>query len=240
MGLESEHSCLWYIRNLNFFPAMSGDETIACAKLSKMITARKGETIALPEETGQHAWLVKEGHVRLVRNLADGRTLATDVLGPGEIIGELAMMDSRGGDEAAEAVDDVLLCRVSADFLRDLCARNAQLTLHIGKLIGLRRMRIESRLADLLFCTVPVRVAKLLLQLSEKFGRPEGNGTLIDLRLTHQELADLVGANREAVTRAIDGLLDRYLVRYEGRRIVILDRAGLEGLADPSGTKLAV
>jgi CRP/FNR family transcriptional regulator, cyclic AMP receptor protein len=214
---DNRESCLWYIKNLDFFPAMSDDEAVMCARMSKMVTARRGEVVALPDDTGHHAWLIKEGRVRLVRHTADGKSLAVDVLGPGEIIGELALVTGEPMPETAEAVEDALLCRVSGEFLRDLCQRNPSLGLQIAKRVGMRRIRIETRLSDLLFATVPVRVAKLLLQLSDRFG----DGSLIDLRLTHQEIGELVGCNREAATRAVDHLLDQGRLTYEGRQIRI-------------------
>lgn len=201
---------------------MSDDEVLACAKRTKMESAVRGETLSLPSEHGAYAWLIKEGRVRLMRTSGDGRSLALDILGPGEVVGEAAIMGGdEGGVEYVEALEDCILCRVSAEFLRDLCNNNPQLSLQIGKNIGNQRLRIESRLADMIFCTVPVRIARLLLQMAQRFGKPVGGETLIDVNLTHQELAELVGANRESATRAIDRLLDDGIIGYSERRIVI-------------------
>lgn len=198
-----------------------------------MVTASRGETITLPHDGAPpHAWLLKEGRVRLVRLTPDGRTLATDILGPGEVIGEASLLAGTGEAESAEAVEDALLCRIPAGLLRELCERNPELSMHIAKRVGRQRLRIESRLADLLFCTVPVRVARLLLDLSERYGKTMSGGTLIDLRLTHQEIGDLVGANREAVTRAIDAMLDSGAVGYEGRKIMVRSRPALFSAAN--------
>lgn len=230
MRTPAQESALWYIRKLNFFPAMTEDEVLMCAKKTKMETAKRGESLSLPSEDGKYAWLIKEGRIRLMRTTADGRSLALDILGPGEVIGEVTIMTGEGGSEYAEAMEEAILCRVSADFLRDVCNRNPELSLQIAKNIGLQRQRIESRLADMLFSTVPVRVAKLLTQLSEKFGKARGEETLIDLKLTHQEIAELIGANREAVTRAIDKLLDDGVISYEGRKIVVKERDVIAGV----------
>ncbi|MCC6403965.1 MAG: Crp/Fnr family transcriptional regulator [Fimbriimonadaceae bacterium] len=231
MSVQPQGSALWYIRKLNFFPAMSDDELLACAQRTKMENARRGEALSLPSEDGQYAWLVKEGRVRLLRTTADGRSLALDILGPGEVVGEAAIVGNEGGAEYVEAIEDCILCRVSAEFLRDLCEKNPQLSLEIGKNIGLKRLRIENRLTDMLFCTVPVRVAKVFVQLAAKFGKASGSETLIDLKLTHQDIADLVGANREAVTRAIDKLLDEGIVGYQGRKLVVRQPAELAKIA---------
>lgn len=213
-----EHSCLWYIKKLDFFPEISEQDLLECALSSVMVGAKRGEVIALPKDTAEHAWLIKEGHVRLVRHTAEGRTIAVEILGPGEIIGEVALITGEAAPESAEAMDEVLLCKVSGGLLRRVCERNPELGLHIAKRVGQRRVRIETRLADLLFHPVPARVANLLLNLHGRFA---------NLRLTHQEIADLVGCNREAATRAVDSLLDRRLIGYEGRTIRIHDMAGL-------------
>ncbi|MCH8274359.1 MAG: Crp/Fnr family transcriptional regulator [Armatimonadetes bacterium] len=228
MGTHAGHSCLWYIRKFNFFPTMTDEERMDLAKTAKMVIAKRGETIAWPRDSSAHAWLVKEGRVRLVRWAEDGRTLATDLVGPGEIIGETAILTGEGDADAVEAVEDVILCRVSAEFLRGLCVRNPKLTLHISKLMGLRKKRIETRLADLLFCTVKVRIARLLLQLAERFGSETAGGALLDVRLTHQDIGELVGANREAATRAVLDLKAAGLIAYVGRRILIKDSDALK------------
>jgi len=197
------------------------------ASRSKMITAKRGDRITVKSTSAGHAYLVKEGHLRAVRTAEDGRVLSLDILVAGDVLGITPVMTEDADADAAEALDDVLFCRLPALILREILEQNPGLALHFSKRVGLRRKSLETRLMDIAFCTVKVRLARLLLELSDRFGKPSSGGTLIQLKLTHQELGDMIGSNREAANRAVSFLLDANVVRFSGKNLEIVDQTGL-------------
>ncbi|MEX2243427.1 MAG: Crp/Fnr family transcriptional regulator [Fimbriimonadaceae bacterium] len=230
--MEGRHSCLWYLRNVGFFPQLTEPQMMDLAKRSEMREVPRKERIELGGLEKGRVYLIKEGRVRTLEPINKERSVGTDVLGPGDMIGIADLIAGEGDTECFEAVEDSLICIVDAGVLHEILRQSPDLTLHIAKRVGIRMRRIETRLLDLIFCTVPVRVARTLLDLAERFGRPTREATLIDLALTHQQVADLVGSNREATTRALASLLDTGVIAYHGRKVLVRDLAALKRHAE--------
>ena len=102
----------------------------------------------------------------------------------------------------------------------------------VTKQVGSRLKRIESRVAHLVFRSVPSRVAGILVELAEDFGRQNGHGLVIDLAISQEELATLVGASRQTVNASLREFERAGLVRGDGRRIVLLGVDKLRQSAD--------
>ncbi len=194
------------------------------ASRSKMITAKRGDRITVQSTSAGHAYLVKEGHLRVVRSSPEGRAISLDILEPGDVIGITPVLTEDSDADSAEAMDDVLFCRLPASMLRQALEDNPGLALHFSKRVGLRRRSVETRLMDIAFCTVKVRLSRLLLELADRFGEQAPQGTRITLKLTHQELGDMIGSNREAANRAASALLYSGAVRFVGKQIEIINQ----------------
>ena len=225
--MEGRNSCLWYLRNVGFFPQLTESQMMDLASRSEMREVPKKERISLAGLERGRVYLIKEGRVRTLESVHDSREVGTDVLGPGDMVGVANLLTGEGDTECFEAVEDALVCVVDSGVLHEILRQSPDLTLHVAKRVGIRMRRIETRLLDLMFCTVPVRVARTLLDLAQRFGQSHKEGTLIDLALTHQQYADLVGSNREATTRALTSLVDCGVLAYHGRKIVVRDPAAL-------------
>ena len=192
-----------------------------------MIAAKRGDQITVRTTAAGYAYLVKEGHLRMVRTSPDGKSISLDILEPGDVIGITPVMTEDSDADSAEALDDVLFCRLPASMLREALEKNPGLALHYSKRIGIRKRSLETRLMDIAFCTVKVRIARLLLELLDRFGEPIQDGVRINLKLTHQEFGDLIGSNREAVNRAMSSLIDAKVVRFTGKYLKVIDHKGL-------------
>jgi CRP-like cAMP-binding protein len=225
------HSCLWYIKSLSFFPQLSEPEMMELAARSEMLDVPKGEAFTVRNAETGYVYLLKLGRMRSVRPVGDGRKVALDILSPGDVVGATAIVSGGADSESFEAMEPCLVCRIRGEVLESLLEQNGQVGLSVMHRVGLRKRKIESRLLDMVFCTVPVRVARLLLEFGEQFGEKTSKGVLINLKLTHQELADLIGANREAATRALSLLLDAGAIGYQGKLILIRDSGVLAAAA---------
>lgn len=222
-----QRSKIWYLEKIDLFSGLSADEMAWLDKATRMITLKRNQPVYLPEDPSDSVFFIKAGQVRICRVLEDGRQLTLALLGPGEMFGELEVIEESPRDTSAEAVEDTFVCALPRPEFESLLTRRPDLARRLTKLIGFRLKRIESRIEDLIFRDVPVRLARLLLQLSNDLGVADSRGVLIRVKLTHQELANLIGSTRETVTTMLGDFKRSGLIAFAERRIIVCDPAAL-------------
>lgn len=154
-----------------------------------------GETIIHPGTGDDQVYLVEAGRVRISRISPDGQELTLAVAGPGEILGEVALID--GGERTAAVIAQTevkVRCLTRSEFLR-IISREPGKTLGLIATLCNRLRQADEMLEDLSFLGVKERLARLLARLAAKGLAPD--------EFTHQELAEMIGASRESVTRAL-------------------------------------
>lgn len=218
---------IWFLKRCPLFEQVSPEE---CRRLEARCRARtfpKRAVIYFPDQPGESVLLLARGRVKILSLTPGGRETIFAFIEPGEVFGELAVLDPAPRDEYAEAVEESLTLSIPREEVVALMGRRPELALAVTKLIGLRRRRIESRLRNLLFRTTRERTAAALIELADSHGRPVGGQWEIGLRLSHQDLANLVGATRETVTLTLGTLQKEGLIRVARRRITVLNKAAL-------------
>lgn len=223
-------SKIWYLKRINLFKSMSQEEMMQLAKKVVEKSFRKKETIYLPGEPGNHVYLLKKGVVKISKVTNDGRELTLALLKPGEIFGELEVVGEGNRDGQAEAHSDVLICALNKNDLMNMMQMKPELGIRLSKLIGFRRHTIENRLENLVFRSIPEKLAALLLELSEQFGEESPEGIKINLSLTHQDLANLIGASRPTVSETLIDFKNKALIDIKGRSLFIKNAARLKSL----------
>lgn len=221
---------LWYLKHINLFQALSMSELQEIDRITRMQEVKKRQPIYLPGDPANTVYLLKKGRVKIASADSSGREVTFEVLEPGEIFGELEVLEELPRETFAEALDDALICAMRReDFERHICKHPA-LTIKLAKLIGLRLRKIQSRIEDLVFRDVPGRLAHLLLELSKTHGLTDESGTRLHVKLTHQELANLIGCSRETVSATLARFREQGLIRIDGRAITLVDRDRLTRL----------
>lgn len=220
---------LWYIRHAEFFSWLADDEQRELARRTEMVSCRRGCQLFFADEPSDNIYLVKEGRVKLSRSSTDGREVILDILGPGEIFGELALAGEEVRSHSAEALRDALVCIIPRRVFEDLLQRHPEMTLRVLKLIGLRRRELEMRLEDMVFQPVAGRLILALLWQSQRYGVAEADGS-IRIPITQRDLAHLIGASREAVAEQLAELKQQGLLQTSYRTIRLTDREGLKKL----------
>ncbi len=201
------------------------DDEAAEALSAAMVENRlsRGEVLFREGDEGDQLYVVTEGKVKLGRTSADGRENLLAILGPGQMFGELSLFDPGPRSATVTAVTDCTLQSLSHDELgRWLDGRPEVARGLLSQLAG-RLRRANDVVADLVFSDVPGRVAKALLDLSSRFGRVADDGVHVHHDLTQEELAQLVGASRETVNKALADFASRGWLRLEGRSVVLID-----------------
>lgn len=218
---------LWYIKNVGeLFSGLEEKEKQALADMSKMVECRRKHQFYLPDELSDKIYLVKKGMIRLGRINKDGEEITLDVLGPGEIFGELAVTDEKQRSHFAEATQDSLVCIFPRKKFQQFLTEHQELTFKVMKLIGFRLRDMETRLQDLTFQPVAERLRIALVRLAERHGTKEANGK-IRLSITQKDLAYLIGATRESVAEELGRLKRSGVVDTAYRALLLNDMAQL-------------
>jgi CRP-like cAMP-binding protein len=221
---------VWYLKQINLFSHMDEREIQALAERTTMREVSKGKVILRPDEQPGMVYLIKEGRVKISRYSKDGREQILALLEPGNLFGELGLA---GEVESvhAEAFEDSLICTLRRNDFIELIRNQPELMLYLVKVLADRLRQTEEELADIVFRTVPARLASLLLRLAEMYGESNGRGMRLALRLTHHDIASMIGATRETVTSTLSQFRDDGLIDVDHRHIIIKDRAGLHRIS---------
>jgi global nitrogen regulator ntcA len=145
------------------------------------------------------------------------------LMGPGDVFGEMALFDPSPRSTNAVAVSETRLAAIKHESFKRAQRQDPSISDQVIKTLARRLRHSNEALADLVFSDVPGRLAKALLDLADRFGRPATDGILVAHELTQEELAQLVGASRETVNKALAEFVSRGWIRLEARAVVILD-----------------
>ncbi len=213
---------IWYLQKIKLFKESTPEEMEELARMTRMESVKKRTAIFLPGDPSQQVYLLKEGRVKISRISEEGREITLALLEPGEIFGELDILDDLPRDTLAEALDDTQLCVIYKELFLAMIRRRPEISFRLTKLIGFRLRRIENRVEDLVFRDVPARLAHLLLELSKNYGKATPRGLLLQIKITHQEMANLIGSIRETVSAVLGEFKKEGLITFEGRRLILL------------------
>lgn len=200
----------------------------ALAASMEYVDISRGDTIFAEGEQGDSLYIVMSGKVKMGRHSADGRENMLAIMGPSDMFGELSIFDPGPRTATATAVTDGRLARLQRDSLRPWMHDRPQIAEQLLRVLARRLRRTNDALADLIFTDVPGRVAKALLEMAQRFGTTDPGGTTrVTHDLTQEELAQLVGASRETVNKALADFAGRGWLRLEGKSVVLLDEPRL-------------
>ena len=223
----SQSKKLWYLKNINVFSELSWQELSELKRITRMVDYRKNEPIYLPGEPSEQVYMLKKGRVKLSKVSSEGREATIAILEPGEIFGEVEVLNAIPRESMVEALEPVMVCEIQrSDFDRYL-QTYPEVGGKVIKFMGGRLRQLETRVGDLVFKSAPARLASLLLELSETMGIVENGAVQLQIRLTHQNLANLIGTSRETVSTLMAQFVQRGLLKQERRYIWILDKNNL-------------
>ena len=211
------------VRRAPLFAALE-DEAVAELQASMLdVELARGGVLFSEGEPGDRLYVVTAGKIKLGRSSSDGRENLLAVLGPGEMFGELSLFDPGPRTATATAVTDSRVIGLGHEALQPWLSSRPEVAPPLLRALAQRLRRTNENLADLVFSDVPGRVAKALLDLAKRFGVQADDGVHVTHDLTQEELAQLVGASRETVNKALAEFQQRGWIRHEARAVVLLD-----------------
>lgn len=209
------------------FQGVDPEASEALAGEFEIIDTARGTILFNEGDPGDSLYIVLSGKVKLGRRSSDGRENLVAIMGPSDQFGELSLFDPGPRTATAVVVTDARLAVLPKDALVQWVSARPEIALQLMRVIARRLRRTNTMLADIIFVDVPGRVAKQLLQLAQRFGSVDGGQLRVTHDLTQEELAQLVGASRETVNKALADFASRGWLRLEGKSVVILDRERL-------------
>ena len=190
-------------------------------RLVKTRVYSKGAMILQEDDPGDALFMIVSGRAKVVHLSEDGREIILDILGQGDFFGEMALLDQEPRSANVTAIEPSELLVLERSAFLGQVVREPKIAIKMLIELSRRLRRADEKIQDLVLLDVYGRVARALLRLARKQGRPLEDGFIITRRPTHQELADMVGASRETVSRVLADLNRRGVVRSNGRTLII-------------------
>lgn len=215
---------LWYVENVdlkNLFCPKKIDNGMMATKDHLSFTAN--QYIYLPEEPARRIFLISGGRVKIGTYGNDGKEVTKAILSPGEVFGELALINDDTRRDFAYALEDTELCVLEKSDLRGMLRERSDLQLFFMKLIGNRTLQLEQRLENLMFKTSRSRITEFLHELAETRGRAVGYEREVRNMLTHKEIADLTGTSRQTVNAVLNDLRRQNVITFDRKRMLVRD-----------------
>ena len=216
-----ENNKVWYLRQNRLFE-QAGDDTVAASEhIFKTCLFPKRARVFDQGDPTRLVYLIKRGKVRITRLTADGKEITVAVLGAGDLFGEETLFDAGPRTTHAVCIEESLLCTAKAEDLFALLSHEPALALNVAKALNERLLDASATMEDLAYAKVPDRILNLFERLAAEHGVSTPAGTRLDVRLTHADIASLIGSTRETVSLEMSNLVRDGRIVYDGKSIVL-------------------
>jgi CRP/FNR family transcriptional regulator, cyclic AMP receptor protein len=210
------------LREFDLFQDLTNAEVERIGAAAPMRELPAGQTLYSPDAPSEVLFILKKGRIRLFQIGIDGRTITTAILTPGQVFGEMAALGQQLDQTWAETLERCVVCLMSRADVQRLLLSDPRISVRVAEFLGSRVVDLERRLGDTVLKSAPARIAATLSRLGE-----DGD----TIRLTHGQLADLVGTSRETTTKVLGDLADRGVVSLRRGRIIVRSSQSLAALA---------
>ncbi len=224
------------LRGIGLFEGLADDDIEAIDRATTMTRCKRGQRVLSPDDPAERIHILMGGKVRVYRVTPDGKQLTLDIYDKGMILGDMSLLGQEPILEAfAETLDEAVICTITPDEMRRLIEGHAAVGLNIITYLS-RQLRDAGReLESMAYQGVGQRLARRLLDLSRRFGVKTDRGTLIDTRLTQQELAEMVGSTRETLAHTLADFRRHGLLDMAKQHVLIRDAERLLDIAEGFG-----
>ena len=187
----------------------------------------RGEVLLRRGDPNTGMIMIASGRVRISVVSEDGKEVALSVLGPGEVLGEMSLLDGEDCSADATAQEDCVLLVIERNQFLRLLRSSPDLCLQLMAMLTRRLRRANEKLEDIALLDLPTRLGRLLTRLASQYGVPARTGTRIEVRLSQKDLSTLVGASREKVNKQLRQWEEDGVLGKDSGRMVILNAAAL-------------
>ncbi|MBT8496262.1 MAG: Crp/Fnr family transcriptional regulator [Deltaproteobacteria bacterium] len=228
--MQDKKRILWYLKKVPLLAELGPEVVGRLADAVEVREIKRREVLYLPGDPGDALYVVNGGRIKVSKVTRDGKALTLSYCGPSELLGETCLVDGGPRQEMAEAMENSMVTQIERQDFEKLLQGYPLLGLRMTQLLAARRRDLENKLETLVFRDVTSKLAELLLQLADEYGVEDSRGTLVALKITHQELANLIGSTRETVSLTLSQFKRKNLICTEGRKVIISDHESLKAL----------
>ncbi|MFD2673212.1 Crp/Fnr family transcriptional regulator [Marinicrinis sediminis] len=219
---------LWYLSKIDIFEVLSDadlEEIDRMAPMTHFKDIKKGTVLQSPEEGESGLFFIKKGKVRCYRLHEDGKQFTASILGPGNVFGKMNSFSFGTSDLYVETMDETLICSVLQDDFEQFLLKRPQLAIRMLKELSDRLQEREELLEKLALGDLRDRTLYLFHKLASQFGIQEEDYHRIDVPLSHQEIANMIGATRESVSVLMKELAQEGLIKTGRQKVWLLNEA---------------
>jgi len=230
--LLDKHKAL--LTRIALFEGLSSDELDKIASLAERRIFSARETVVAQGDEAKALFVIARGRLKVVSNGPDGRDTVLGIMDAGEVFGEVALIDGGLRSATCTAVEECELLSIDRSSFLQLLESSPTISLKLLFVLAQRLRRLSLRSEDTAFLDVPSRLARSLLDLALRFGerfRPPSSSIRITVRLSQQELGELVSATRESVNKHLKDWARQGFIEMDGGFLVISDIASFRRLA---------
>lgn len=203
------------------FSSLKSDELENISNYFEEVAFKNNDTIFNEGDPSDKFYLVAEGSVKVLKHTVMGKDIILEMMSPGDIFGGVAVLDKRPFPASALAMESTTVIRISRQNLLKIMEDYPTLKLDIVKYFSNKLRDAHEMLKNIATERVERRIASLLLKLSEKVGKDDGNYRKIDFPLTRQEISEMVGTTVETCIRTMSKFQKKSIVKSSDGRIMI-------------------
>jgi CRP-like cAMP-binding protein len=217
----ADKSKLWNLENFNLFEGLSENKLMELEKITTMQETDKNHPIYFAQEPSNSIFFLKKGRVKLSRISPEGKEMIIGLVNPGEVFGELSILDASERNDFATTLNDSLICAISKDDFKNFLEKNPELNLKVSRLIGFKMRKFSERIEELVFKDANQRVVSFILNLAKEHGKKIGDEYFVKPFLKHQDIAKLTACSRQTVNSILTDLREKNIINFDRRKLVI-------------------
>ena len=226
LSAQAEH--LEFVRKVPLFTDLTPEEFAALKPIFVIRDYVRGDVILHAEETGRYMYVVNQGRVKATKITTDGKEVILAIHGPGDFFGEMALLDGKTSPATVISMEKARVIMIAKKDFDQALVRHHSVIARLMQVLCLRCRDAWVQVETMAYYTAAARIKAMLLWLVQKRGVRRSDGMLIDLDLTHQNIADMAGISREKVTRVLRDFQARNLIiAGEKRRYIVPDPEAL-------------
>jgi CRP-like cAMP-binding protein len=225
-----EKKILGILRKSPVLVDASPDALARLAVAAQLQSYQPRRVVCLPGDRAVGVHFIASGRVKISKVTRDGKELTLAYRTTGDFFGESSLLEGGPREEMVEAMDITTTVQVERGVLEKLLASNAGVTYQFLRSMINRRRELETKVEQLVFKDVGSKLAELLLRLGSEHGLEHKRGLVLGLKITHQEMANLIGSTRETVSLTLSLFKRKGLIQTEGRKVILTDREALRSM----------
>jgi CRP-like cAMP-binding protein len=231
MPTAEEKKILSVLKKADALTDASSATISTLAQGAQMGTYRARQVVYLPGDRAAGIHFLANGRVKISKVTRDGKELTLAYRAAGDFFGETCLLDGRPREEMVEAMEPCSTVEVTQEALDDVLKNHVEVAYLFVRTLITRRRDLETKVEQLIFKDVGSKLAELLLRLGAEHGVENKKGLILSLKITHQEMANLIGSTRETVSLTLSQFKRKGFIATEGRKVILADSEGLRALA---------